>query len=181
MPPTSSLGPLVPRVLLCTLLLGCGGEGRPDSAADAPPADPAAACRSAAPGPVALAVRDFITAADPAPQRFLTAAATDSALPQSAQTVVERKGPVFIWPSDAATQAKMRTKLEGDGPWINMLVVVRGETPQPDGTVEVRVGGWYVGLDVDGRESPERRFTVECVAGDTPVWRVVNAASSEGP
>jgi hypothetical protein len=181
MSPTSSLPQLAPFWLLSALLLGCGGEPRQDAAADAPPANPAAACRSVSPGPIALAVREFITAADPAPRRFLTAAATDSALPQSAQSVVERKGPVFIWPSDAAAQAKMRTKLEGDGPWINMLVVVRDETPQPDGTVEVRVGGWYVGLDVDGRESPERRFTVECVAGDTPAWRVVNAASSQSP
>jgi hypothetical protein len=134
-----------------------------------------------APTPVALAVRDFIAAADPVPQRFLTAATTDSALPRAAEAVVERKGPLFLWLPDPTAQAAMRTKLEGDGPWINMLVIVRGEARQADGSVEVRVGGHYVGGETDGRESPEMRFTVVCVPGEPSAWRVVDAAPTRTP
>jgi hypothetical protein len=167
----------LPPLLLAALTACTGGDTLPRSAE---PVDPAAACRRVAPAPVALAVRDFITAAEPTPQRFLTAATTDSALPRTAEAVVERKGPLFLWLPDAAAQLAMRTKLEGDGPWVNMLVIVRGETVQPDGTVAVRVGGHYIGGEWHGRESPEVHFTIECQAGEPAAWRVIEAARSDG-
>ncbi len=167
---------------LTVALSGCGGApDRQAASADEPlPPDPATACLGAAPTPVALAVTDFIGAAEPKPERFLTAATTDSALPQAAEAVVSKEGPVFFWLPDPAMQAQMRAKLEGDGPWKNMLVVVREQSDHGDGTWTVRVGGRYVGGELHGTESPEKAYTVSCIIGDPSAWKVTNATLAGG-
>ena len=168
-------------VLLATLLAACGGGER---AANVPPEelppDPATACIGTAPVPVALAVQDFIGSADPKPERFLNAASTDSALPAAAEAIVTRKGPTFYWLPNEAAQQQMRTKLEGDGPWVNMLVVVRSQQDGGDGTWTIRVGGKYIGGPLHGTESPEKRYTVSCIIGDTNAWKVTDAVLSGG-
>jgi hypothetical protein len=167
---------------LSAALLACGGapERQAASSEEPPPPDPATACLSATPTPVALAVTDFIGAAEPKPERFLTAATTDSALPQAAESVVSRKGPLFFWLPDPAMQAQMRAKLEGDGAWTNMLVVVREQTDHGDGTWTVRVGGRYIGGPSHGSESPEKSYTVSCLIGDPSAWKVTDAKLAGG-
>jgi hypothetical protein len=167
---------------LTAALVACGGAPERQSAAsdEPPPPDPATACLAATPTPVALAVTDFIGAAEPKPERFLTAATTDSALPQAAEAVVSRKGPLFFWLPDPAMQAQMRAKLEGDGPWTNMLVVVREQADRGDGTWTVRVGGRYVGGTLHGTESPEKAYTVSCIIGDPSAWKVTDATLAGG-
>ncbi len=164
--------------LLAALVTGCGGERPADRAEEPAPPDPGTACLAATPLPVALAVQDFIMTADPAPQRFLQAAATDSALPPAAEAVVSAKGPLFYWTGDAAAQEAMRAKLEGDGPWINMLVVVREQRDEGTGTWTVRVGGHYIGGALHGTVSPGKRYTVSCVIGEPSAWTVTDAQLS---
>lgn len=169
-------------LLWCTSLAACsGGADRTAnvSTAELPP-DPATACIGTAPAPVALAVQDFINSAEPKPERFLNAATTDSALPSPAEAIVTRKGPTFYWLPDEASQQKMRAKLEGDGPWVNMLVVVRGQDDGGDGTWSIRVGGKYIGGELHGTESPEKRYTVSCIIGDTSAWKVTDASLTGG-
>jgi hypothetical protein len=164
------------------MLAACGSSAeradRVPSGTLAP--DPATACIGTAPAPVAVAVQDFIGSADPRPERFLNAATTDSALPGPAEAVVARKGPMFYWLPDEASQQQMRAKLEGDGPWANMLVVVRGQQDGGDGTWTIRVGGTYIGGELHGTQSPEKRYTVTCILGDTNAWKVTDATIAGG-
>jgi len=176
--PASHTAPL----LLATFLLACGGDQRAAKVAleEAPP-DPATACVGSSPVPVALAVQDFIGSAEPTPERFLNAATTDSALPAAAEAVVSRKGPMFYWLPDETAQQQMQAKLERDGPWVNMLVVVRGQLDGGDGTWTIRVGGKYIGGPQHGTESPEKRYTVSCIIGDTNAWKVTDVVVAGGP
>jgi hypothetical protein len=173
---------LATALLVCTSLTACGGGA--DRTAEVPPEelppDPATACIGTAPAPVALAVQDFIGSAEPKPERFLNAATTDSALPGPAEAIVTRKGPTFYWLPDEASQQQMRAKLEGDGPWVNMLVVVRGQQDGGDGTWTIRVGGKYIGGELHGTESPEKRYTVSCIIGNPNAWKVTDATLAGG-
>jgi hypothetical protein len=166
---------------LAISLPACGSGERTDRAApeDLPP-DPATACIGTSPVPVAIAVQDFIRSAEPTPERFLNAATTDSALPAAAEVVVSRKGPMFYWLPDETAQQQMQAKLERDGPWVNMLVVVRGQLDGGDGTWTIRVGGKYIGGPQHGTESPEKRYTVSCILGDTNAWKVTDVAVAGG-
>jgi len=169
-------------LLLCSSLVACGGRadrGRSTPAEELPP-DPATACIGSAPAPVALAVQDFINSAEPTPERFLNAATTDSALPGPAEAIVTRKGPTFYWLPDEAAQQQMRAKLERDGPWVNMLVVVRGQADGGDGTWIIRVGGTYIATALHGTASPEKRYTVSCIIGETNAWKVTDVSLAGG-
>lgn len=171
---------LAPLLLVAALQACGGGERASRAAAEGAPPDPATACIGTAPVPVALAVQDFIGSAEPKPERFLNAAGTDSALPPAAESVVTRKGPMFYWLANDAAQQQMRTKLENDGPWVNMLVVVRSQEEAGDGTWTIRVGGTYIGGELHGTASPEKRYTVSCVIGDTNAWKVTDATVAGG-
>jgi hypothetical protein len=168
-------------LLLCVSLGACGGAERTARAsADDLPPDPATACLGMSPVPVALAVQDFIGSADPKPERFLNAASTDSALPPAAEAIVARKGPTFYWLADETAQQQMRAKREGDGPWVNMLVVVRGQQDGGDGTHTIVVGGQYIGGALHGTQSPAKRYTVSCIIGETNAWQVTDAVLAGG-
>ncbi len=159
---------------LLALLAACGGgSGDANNAsADAAPAtlDPATACVEVRPLPVAIAVLDYITTAEPKPLRFLNAATTDSALPPAAEAVVQDKGPTFYWLPQEKNQLQIRAKLAGDGDWATMLVVVREDADNGDGTHTVRVGGSYIGKPHEALVSPEKRYTVRCQVDSVATW-----------
>lgn len=128
------------------------------------------ACVARGDSPVGIAVRDYIKNASPAPQRFLSAAGTDSAVPEDGFKVLQDKGPSFYYSSDTAAQRKMRAKLEGDGPYASMLVVYHGKRASATGdTVTVTLGGHYVGNATHGTVSPTREIVVAC---DSSGWKV---------
>jgi hypothetical protein len=160
------------------LLAACGGGATADRA-KAEDAKLAAgpSCVSTDTTPVGLAVLDFITKAEPLPKRFLSAAGTDSAVPDDGFKVLQDKGPTYFYSSDIVAQRKIREKLEEVGPYPSMLVVFRGKTEADNGnTVTVRLGGHYVGGDDNGKLSPTRSFDVRC---DTTGWKVA-ASKTEG-
>lgn len=157
--------------MLVTIAAACGGgAANSDRAAQDVALDPATACNLLTPSPVAIAVLDYITTADPKPLRFLNAATTDSALPPAAEAVVKEKGPTFYWLPNEKNQQQIRDKLESGGEWPNMLVLVRELSDNGAGTTVVRIGGRYVGKPHEGRESPERRYTIRCQADSVATW-----------
>lgn len=163
---TAQLAPLVALLAAC----GGGSDAANKATADAEPLDPAVACAEVRPLPVAIAVLDYITTAEPKPLRFLNAATTDSALPQAAEIVVQDKGPTFYWLPQEKNQLQIREKLARDGEWATMLVVVREDSDNGDGTHTVRVGGSYIGKPHEGLVSPEKRYTVRCQAEPEAKW-----------
>ncbi len=167
---------------LLALLAACGG-GSGDAAkaaalaeAEAVVLDPRTACVEVRPLPVARAVLDYITTAEPRPLRFLNAATTDSALPQAAEVVVQDKGPTFYWLPQENNQQQIREKLARDGDWATMLVVVREDADNGDGTHTVRVGGSYIGKPHEGLVSPEKRYTVRCQVDSVATWVMDSSA-----
>ena len=156
------------------LLAACSGD---ESAERAKAAEALAAagpsCVSTDSTPVGLAILDFITKAEPLPKRFLSAAGTDSAVPDDGFRVLQDKGPTYFYSSDTVAQRKIREKLEEVGPYPSMLVVFRGKSDADNGnTVTVRLGGHYVGGDDNGKLSPTRSFEVRC---DTTGWKVASS------
>lgn len=181
--------PRAPRPVLATLLTAAGpallllaacGGGTTADRAKAAEATVAAGptCVSTDTTPVGLAVLDFITKAEPLPKRFLSAAGTDSAVPDDGFKVLQDKGPTYFYSSDTVAQRKIREKLEEVGPYPSMLVVFRGKTEADQGkTVTVRLGGHYVGGDDNGKVSPTRSFEVRC---DTAGWKLAASKTEAG-
>lgn len=166
-PPVASTAPVVRVVSLAAVvaLSACGGDaGTRKQEAEAPP------CATADTSAVAAAVMDYITKASPLPQRFLSAAGTDSALPSDGFRVLQDKGPTYFWSVEAKGQQQVRDKLEQAGPYTTLLVVWRGQQEQPGGSaVTVTLGGHYVGGEHEGKLAPDRAITVRCTDAQ---WRV---------
>ncbi len=128
---------------------------------------------------MAAAVREFIKTSTPAPQRFLMAAGTDSALPEAGFNALQDKGPSFYYSSDTVAQRKMREKLANDGPYASMLVVYHGKTESADGnTVTVSLGGHFIGGVQEGKIEPTRQIAVVC---DSSGWHVTPPQSGVAP
>lgn len=136
------------------------------AAADAPPACAVRGDTTA----LRVAVLDFITKADPRPQRFLSAFGTDSALPEDGFKALQDKGPTYYYNDNPKNQQQVRTKLEQAGPYTTMLVVFKGKAEADGGnTVTVKLGGHYVGGEHEGKVAPVRDIVARC---DTSGWKV---------
>jgi len=164
----------LPLAPLLALLAACGGGSGGSDKASANAAsetlDPATACIDVRPLPVALAVLAYVTTAEPKPLRFLNAVTTDSALPPAAEAVVQDKGPTFYWLPQEKNQLQIREKLARDGDWPTMLVVVRADAVNADGSHVVRVGGSYIGKPHEAQVSPEKRYSVRCQVDSVATW-----------
>lgn len=120
----------------------------------------------------AEAFTNYMAGLSPTPRRFLSAAGTDSALPEKVFEAVQDKGPTYFYPGDEAGRQVVRDKLESAGPWPTLLVVWRGNEIQNDSTVVIHLAGHYVGGDDDGEPAPVKSLTFAC---DTLPWRFVRS------
>lgn len=171
---------LTTAVPFTLFLAACGGGDAPKGAsADTAVVATGPTCVSVDTTPVGLAVRAFITTAVPTPQRYLSAAGTDSAVPDDGFKVLQDKGPTYFYSSDAKAQAQIKEKLASVGPYASLLVVYRGKTESDNGnSVTVSLGGHYVGGEHDGKEAPTRQFEVRC---DTTGWRLADTTALAAP
>jgi hypothetical protein len=169
----TSLTCAVPLVLL---LAACGdGSAAKDAPNGSDQAAAAVMCAANDTTPVALAVLDYITYADPRPQRFLSAFGSDSALPDDGFKVLQGKGPTYYYNDNPKNQAQVKAKLEQAGPYTTMLVVYKGQEEADNGnTVTVSLGGHYVGGEHDGDVAPVRDIAVRC---DSTGWRLPKPAA----
>ena len=162
------------------LLLGaCGDGGAKDRDTGGQRTDNMATAQSLCAGrdttALRVAVLDYITTADPRPQRFLSAFGTDSALPDDGFKSLQDTGPTYYYNDNPKNQAQVRARLDVAGPYATMLVVYKGRTETDNGnTVTVTLGGHYVGGEFEGRVAPVRAITVRC---DSTGWRLPSPVS----
>ena len=122
----------------------------------------------------AEAFTHYMTGLSPTPRRFLSAAGTDSALPEKVFEAVQDKGPTYFYPGDEAGRQVVRQKLTDAGPWATLLVVWRGNEVIDDSTVAVRLAGHYVGREEDGTAAPTKSLVFAC---DTLPWKFVRSTT----
>lgn len=169
---------LYPHVRSGSLLLAiaiasavaCGGtpKDQASSAGNKQAAGPT--CASVDTTPVTLAVLDYIKNARPTPQRYLSAYGTDSAVPEDGFKALLAKGPTYYWNDNPKAQEQVKKKLADVGPYATLLLVYRGKDEADGGnTVNVKLGGHYVGGEHDGKPAVERAIQVHC---DSTGWRL---------
>lgn len=174
--------PLLAASLTCAVpaalfIAACGGEtaSKNDSSGNKQAAT-GPACTSVDTTPVGLAVLDYITTATPHPQRYLSAAGTDSAVPDDGFKVLQNKGPTYFYSSDPKAQEQIKEKLASVGPYASLLVVYKGKAEADNGnTVTVTLAGHYVGGEHDGKVAPTRQITVRC---DSSGWRLPSSKTA---
>jgi hypothetical protein len=149
-----------------TITVACGGGGRKRVMP---------ACAADNKAVVRTAVAEYVRRASPTPQRFLTAAGTDSALPEGGVLALQDKGPTYFYLADPAKQRQVRKQLESVGAYATLLVVYHGMTNDSAGAPVVNLGGHYIGGPLDGHVAPKRTIRFRC---DSAAWRVASADSS---
>lgn len=154
-------------LLLCTVACSGGGSGASSAAAS---------CRQSPDSATWKAVLGYVKDANPYPQRFLSAALTDSALPDVGVEALQEKGPTYFYPPDSAGRAKVRRKMEDMGPYTSLLVAWHGSSRQADTVLVVRLSGSYVGGKFEGKAAPLRSFHFRCADGR---WTLIEAADEK--
>jgi hypothetical protein len=126
----------------------------------------------------AEAFTQYMVGLTPTPRRFLSAAGTDSALPEAVFQGVQAKGPTYFYPGDEAGRAVVLEKLRSVGDWPTLLVLHRGSEVLNDSTVTIRLAGHYVGGSDDGIAAPAKAMHFAC---DTVPWQFVRTAEVTTP
>ena len=154
--------------LLLVLLAACGGAGEGGASSRT-----AAACGPAGDALAESAVKEYVKLqTDPYPQRFLVAAGTDSALPESGVRALQDKGPTYFYPGDTVQQRKVRAKLDSVGTYNTLLVAYKGIEKGGDTAATVRLSGTFVGGKHDGTRTPARAMQFSC---DSTGWHYTRA------
>ncbi|MEP6764626.1 MAG: hypothetical protein ABJB66_09965 [Gemmatimonadaceae bacterium] len=120
-----------------------------------------------------VAIRDFIKNSEPKPMRFLSAAGTDSAVPDEGLRALQDKGPTYFYAGSEEQKKKVRDKIELAGPFTALLIVMRSDKKNADGTEVVSLGGHYLTGEFDGKVAPARAYTMSC---DTAGWSIKSKA-----
>jgi hypothetical protein len=162
-------------IALALLSAGCATERQGDAAA----AESAGYCEQTPGSDVyAEAFDQYMVGLSPTPRRFLSAAGTDSALPEAVFQGVQAKGPSYFYPGDELGRSQVLAKLRSVGDWPTLLVVYRGNQPQSDSTISVRLAGHYVGGADDGTPAPAKDLIFAC---DTVPWQFVRSVDVATP
>lgn len=147
---------LAPAAVALGLLTACSGGGESRKRAGA------SACRQSTDSATWQAVLAYIKAASPYPQRFLSAAGTDSALPDVGVSALQEKGPTYFFPADSASRMKVRKRMDDMGPYNGLLVAWHGSRRESDTLLVIRLGGRYIGGSHEGEVGKARAFVFGC-------------------
>ncbi len=174
--------PVVTWGLSLVALLACGGSGAGDDPKrSSAVADAAriASCRRGDTTATYVAYREFIKATTPTPQRFLTAAGTDSAAPEDGFRAMQDKGPSYFYGGDSVAKRQIREKLASVGPYASLLIVHRGSSTSERGdTVTVRLGGHFIGGELEGTVAVTKSVVVAC---PDSMWKLVRITDVPTP
>ncbi len=166
-PGCRAAGSGIALAVIALLLNACGGG---DKAAVGKDDAVLSSCAEADTTAVMVAVREYITTASPTPQRYLSAAGTDSAVPEDGFKVLQDKGPTYFYGGDSTAQRKIREKLASVGPYASLLVLFKGKTETADGNdVTITLGGQYIGGEHEGKRAAAKTYGVRC---DSTRWKV---------
>lgn len=156
----------------------CGDSGKAGATAD-PKKAATVACRRLDTTALYLAYREYIKATVPTPQRFLSAAGTDSAAPEDGFRAMQDKGPSYFYGGDSAAKLKIRETLASVGPYASLLIVQRGMTTSAGGdSVTVKLGGHYIGGEHEGKPATSRNVVVVCADSS---WKMASVAEEKTP
>lgn len=154
--------PAAVKVAIVTVLFLAACSGGGDSPARR---TSARACAQPQDSATFKAILAYIKESSPYPQRFLSAAGTDSALPDVGIAALQEKGPTYFYPGDSLSRAKVLKRMDDMGPYTSLLVSWRGIRRDSDTTVVVRLGGGYLGGKFHGQPAVPRAFTFACEQG----------------
>ena len=121
-----------------------------------------AACQQRRDSATWHAVLAYVKNATPYPQRFLSPAGTDSALPDAGVAALQEKGPTYFFPPDSAKRAQVRKHMDNQGPYTALLVAWHGATVEADTGLVVRLSGRYIGGKFEGTAAPMKSFRFGC-------------------
>lgn len=150
-------------------VMACSGGGSGGSSSSA-------SCRQSPDSATARAVLAYIKDANPYPQRFLSPALTDSALPDAGVAALQEKGPTYFFPPDSAGRTKVRSKMADVGPYTSLVVAWHGTSREADTAVVVRLSGRYVGGKYEGTVAAPKTFRFRCTDGR---WTLASAADEK--
>ena len=134
-----------------------GGDGKKASSG--------AACRQSADSATWRAVIAYTKGSNPYPQRFLSAALSDSALPDVGVEALQDRGPTWFFPPDSAGRTKVRNRMDEGITYTTLLVAWHGLTREADTAVVVRLGGRYIGGKFEGTVGRAMAYRFECPDG----------------
>jgi hypothetical protein len=147
--------PAVPAVVLAAVLMlaACsGGEKKTSNGV---------VCRQSKDSATWRAVVSYAKSSDPYAQRFLSAARSDSALPDVGVEALQDRGPTWFFPPDSAGRTKVRDRLN-DGIANTLLVFWHGAVPEGDTAMVIRLNGRYIGGKNEGTVARTKLYRFKC-------------------
>lgn len=148
--------PAVPAVVVAAALMlaACsGGEGKKTSTG--------VVCRQSKDSATWRAVVAYAKSSDPYAQRFLSAASSDSALPDVGLEALQDRGPTWLFPADSAGRTKVRDRLN-DGVANTLLVYWHGTRPEGDTAMAITLSGRYIGGKYEGTIAKSKVYRFTC-------------------
>jgi len=107
------------------------------------------------------AIDEYLHDLNPQPLRFLFYASGDSALPDAARSVLEEKGPTYLYPTDPADQKKQLDNLKMKGDAVTLLLLYTGiDTTRAGNTIGF--AGRYLDKSDSGKTSPPKSILFQC-------------------
>ncbi|HET9003163.1 MAG TPA: hypothetical protein VFN39_04085 [Gemmatimonadaceae bacterium] len=131
------------------------------SGGDSKKATAGVTCRQPKDSATWRAVVAYAKSSDPYAQRFLSAAAGDSALPEVGVAALQDRGPTWLFPGDSAGRTKVRNRLN-DGIANTLLVYWHGFQQEGDTAMTIRLSGRYVGGEREGTVARARVYRFKC-------------------
>jgi hypothetical protein len=136
-----------------TLAACSGGDSRKTAAG--------VTCRQSKDSATWRAVVAYAKSSDPYAQRFLSAAAGDSALPEIGLEALQDRGPTWLFPADSAGRTKVRDRLN-DGIANTLLVYWHGTQFEGDTAMTIRLSGRYIGGANEGTVARSKVYRFKC-------------------
>lgn len=118
-------------------------------------------CRQSNDSATWRAVVAYAKSSDPYAQRFLSASAGDSALPEVGLAALQDRGPTWLFPADSAGRSKVRDRLN-DGVANTLLVYWHGFQQEADTAMTIRLSGRYIGGEHEGTVSKSKVYRFKC-------------------
>jgi len=141
-------------VAAALMLTACsGGEGKKTSSG--------VECRQSKDSATWRAVVAYAKSSDPFAQRFLSASAGDSALPEVGVEALQDRGPTWLFPADSVGRSKVRDRLN-DGIANTLLVYWHGMRPDGDTAMAITLSGRYIGGKNEGTVARQKVYRFTC-------------------
>lgn len=167
--------PLAVAAALCAASIAACSASKDDKPHT--PRDAAVACRATMDDALGAAVASYVKQAKPKPERFLVSAGTDSALGDVGLVALQDKGPTYLFPGDPALQTQVRAQLHEKGDYTTLLVVRHGASGGNKKAATVKLAGYFIGGEEDGKAAGARTISLAC---DSAGWHVTNSNAEQG-